>query len=66
MTDELEAIFEQSFDGISPICAHCGRIRDEEGQWHEMLSYLTRHYRHRFSHGICPNCKRKHYPGYLD
>jgi DNA-binding response OmpR family regulator len=42
--------------GILPTCAHCKRIRDHEGTWHTLESYLTEHTEARFSHGICPDC----------
>jgi DNA-binding response OmpR family regulator len=42
--------------GILPTCAHCKRIRDHQGTWHTLESYLTEHTEARFSHGICPDC----------
>ncbi|MDP8218729.1 MAG: MCP four helix bundle domain-containing protein [Candidatus Theseobacter exili] len=48
--------------GIIPICSHCKQIRDDEGMWKRMEEYIHTHSEARFSHGICPDCMRKHYP----
>lgn len=52
--------------GILPICASCKKIRDEEGQWHPIESYVSSRSEARFSHGVCPECARRLYPGYAD
>ncbi len=49
--------------GIIPICAHCKQIRDDEGSWKQIESYIRDHSDAQFSHGICPACFEKHYPG---
>lgn len=48
--------------GILPICAHCKRIRDDEGYWQRIESYIHEHSEADFSHGVCPECLKKHYP----
>lgn len=48
--------------GIIPICAHCKQIRDDEGMWKRIEEYIHAHSEARFSHGICPDCVKKHYP----
>ncbi len=48
--------------GLLPICAQCKRIRDPEGEWHELEDYIQRHSEATFSHTICPSCKVKLYP----
>jgi hypothetical protein len=48
--------------GILPICAHCKRIRDDEGYWQRIESYIHEHSEADFSHGICPECLKNHYP----
>ncbi len=52
--------------GILPICASCKNIRDDEGSWKQIESYIREHSEAEFSHGICPDCARKLYPGLLD
>jgi hypothetical protein len=48
-----------------PICAQCKSIRDDEGYWHRIESYLTRNSKASLSHGICPGCATNLYPGLL-
>ena len=47
--------------GILPICSHCKKIRDDEGYWSKVESYLREHSEVKFSHSICPECREKHY-----
>ena len=48
--------------GFLPICAHCKRIRDDQGYWNQIEAYIRDHSDAEFSHGICPECSRKYYP----
>jgi len=48
--------------GLLPICAHCKKIRDEQGQWHAVETYVQARADVDFSHGICPDCLNRHYP----
>jgi YesN/AraC family two-component response regulator len=48
--------------GLLPICAHCKKIRDDQGYWKAVESYITEHTDAQFSHGICPECINKYYP----
>ncbi|MBN1341663.1 MAG: hypothetical protein JXQ73_03235 [Phycisphaerae bacterium] len=45
--------------GILPICASCKKIRDEQGSWQQMESYIHNHSEAQFSHGLCPECAEK-------
>lgn len=47
--------------GLLPICAHCKKIRDDQGQWHTVETYVKERADVDFSHGICPECLNKHY-----
>ena len=49
--------------GILPICASCKKIRDDRGYWRQIEVYIRDHSEAEFSHGICPECKEKLYPG---
>jgi DNA-binding response OmpR family regulator len=62
---ELRQALEQvrTLQGILPICMHCKKIRDDAGYWEQVEAYVSRHSDARFSHGICPECLGKHYPG---
>ena len=48
---------------LIPVCAHCKQVRDDKGYWHRVESYMTRVTRKQVSHGICPTCREKFYPG---
>ena len=52
-----------TLEGLLPICANCKKIRDEQGDWHQIELYIHEHTEADFSHGICPDCKMKLYPG---
>lgn len=55
-----EAMAEiRQLKGIIPICATCKRIRDDEGYWHQVESYLSAHSDAQFTHGVCPDCMEK-------
>ena len=41
------------------ICSVCKKIRDEEGNWEQMESYISGHSDTKFSHGYCPECAEK-------
>jgi ligand-binding sensor domain-containing protein len=56
----------KTLQGLLPICASCKRIRDDSGYWNQMEAYLQRYTAAEFSHGICPDCVRKLYPGFAD
>lgn len=48
--------------GILPTCAYCKNIRDEGGDWHQLEEYIQTHSEAKFSHGICPDCRKVHFP----
>ncbi len=51
-----------SLSRLLPICASCKKIRDANGNWHEVERYIASHSKTEFSHGICPACARRDYP----
>ena len=51
-------------EGLLPTCCHCKAIRDNQGRWHPIELYVMERTRSSFSHGICPDCARRHYPDY--
>ncbi len=55
--DEINAL-----QGIIPICASCKKIRDDQGYWGQVESFIRKHTRVDLSHGICPECAEKLYP----
>ncbi len=48
--------------GILPICSHCKKIRNDEGYWDQIESYIRDHSDAEFSHSICQECAKKYYP----
>ena len=48
--------------GLLPICAHCKRIRFDEGRWESIEQYVERNSEALFSHGMCQDCLQVHYP----
>jgi Protein of unknown function (DUF3365) len=52
----------QTLSGLIPICAHCKKIRDDQGFWDQLESYIGKHADVQFTHGICPKCAEKHFP----
>ena len=53
----------KNLKGLLPICASCKEIRDDKGYWHQIETYIRDHSEAEFSHGICPKCAEKLYPG---
>lgn len=51
----------KQLSGLLSICASCKRIRDDNGNWSQMESFITEHSEAVFSHGMCPDCKKRAY-----
>lgn len=51
----------RSLKGLLPICANCKKIRDDQGYWNRMESYIAKHSKAEVTHGICPECLEKLY-----
>ena len=62
--DALEAALVQVklLSGMLPICANCKKIRNDEGYWQEVTTYIQEHSDAEFTHGICSDCLPKLYP----
>jgi hypothetical protein len=56
----------RTLEGILPICSHCHKVRTEVGDWQGLDRYVRAHTAAEFSHGICPDCAREHYPDLYD
>jgi HAMP domain-containing protein len=66
LIQELQAALASvhQLQGLLPICSGCKMIRDDQGYWKQIESYLGTHADVRFSHGLCPECLKKLYPEY--
>ena len=60
LTDALARI--KTLRGLLPICASCKKIRDDQGYWQKVESYLAEHTNAEFTHGLCPDCLGELYP----
>jgi len=50
--------------GLLPICSTCKRIREENGSWSQFEFFIDTHSEAQFSHGLCPDCAKEHFPQY--
>ena len=48
--------------GILPICSYCKKVRNDKGYWDQVEVYVKDHTEADFSHGICPDCLKEHFP----
>jgi phosphoserine phosphatase RsbU/P len=56
-TIEVALAHIKQLEGLLPICSECKRIRDENGVWHDIETYITEHSEAQFTHGLCPCCR---------
>ena len=49
-----------ALEGLLPICSYCKRIRNDQEQWSALEGYIEQRSRAEFSHGVCPDCYKKH------
>jgi AmiR/NasT family two-component response regulator len=68
LNKELELALDEvkRLRGILPICANCKKIRDDQGYWQQIETYIRDHSEADFSHGICPDCIKKRYLEFND
>ncbi len=52
----------KSLSGLIPICCSCKNVRNDEGYWEQVETYVKNRSSAEFSHGICPECYKKLYP----
>lgn len=64
MVDHLDQV--KTLRKLLPICANCKKIRDDQGYWNQIETYLGEHVEAKFTHGICPDCIKKLYPDFYE
>lgn len=65
ITELKEALNKIStLSDMLPICASCKKIRDDQGYWQQVESYMSQYVQVSFSHSICPDCAKKLYPDF--
>ena len=52
--------------GLLPICMWCKSIRNEDGSWQKLETYIHQHSDADFTHGLCPECKQERYGDLFD
>ena len=62
LTEALQRV--KTLSGLLPICASCKKIRNDDGYWEQVETYIKRRSNAEFTHGICPDCVRALYPEY--
>ena len=60
----IEKTIVDAIGGLVPICAHCKKIREDDGSWVSIEKYISDHSEAEFSHGLCPDCVKELYPQY--
>ncbi len=51
----------RTLGGLLPICSSCKKIRDDQGYWNQLESYIQSHSDVTFSHGMCTECSDELY-----
>jgi hypothetical protein len=46
----------KKLQGVIAICAYCKKIRDDQGSWNQVESYIRDRSETELSHLICPDC----------
>jgi len=54
LQDSLDEV--KTLNELLPICAECKKIRDDDGYWQQIESYISKHSDTTFSHSICNDC----------
>ena len=50
----------RSLSGLIPICAGCKKVRNDEGFWEQVESYVRDRSEADFSHSLCPVCAEEY------
>jgi hypothetical protein len=56
----------RTLGGLLPICSNCKNIRDDQGYWKQIESYIRDHSEAEFTHSLCPVCAKKLYPEFFE
>ena len=53
----------KQLEGLLPICMFCKKIRDDQDKWQPIEKYIEDNSQAEFTHALCRECQRIHYPG---
>jgi GAF domain-containing protein len=64
ISDRLAAALEriEVMETLIPICSYCKGIRNDQGYWQTVESFIKSHDNVEFSHGVCNACMAKYFP----
>jgi len=51
----------KTLSGLLPVCIHCKKIRDDEGYWNQIESYILEHSDAEIKNSICEQCAKEHF-----
>ncbi|MBL0312793.1 MAG: DUF4118 domain-containing protein [Holophagaceae bacterium] len=57
LSQALEEVGE--LKGLLPVCAWCHKVRDDQGYWGQLETYVEARSQASFTHGICPDCQAR-------
>ncbi len=60
LKDALATI--KTLQGLLPMCSHCKRVKDDDGEWETVEAFISTHSDARVSHGLCPRCISIYFP----
>jgi AmiR/NasT family two-component response regulator len=52
----------KTLEGLLPICASCGKIRDDEGYWQQVETFRREHNNVKLLSGLCSECVKNSLP----
>lgn len=55
----------QVLRGLIKICSFCKKIQNDQGTWQQIEIYIRERSEAEFSHGVCADCAKTHYPGFV-
>lgn len=55
----------KKMEKILPICSVCKKIKDANNHWVKLEKYFSDNTESQLSHGLCPDCIEKLYPGVM-
>ena len=53
--------YPKVLDGLLPICSSCKNIRDDQGRWTYLETYIEARSDAHFTHSLCPECQNDLY-----
>ncbi len=63
-SDQLAAALQRLdvMEQLIPICSYCKGIRNDQGYWGTVETFIKSHDNVEFSHGVCDDCMAEHFP----